>query len=140
MSEDQEAKPLQLRAGGIYQARNGAQFGPMEVSSLYGETHFREARRKPFGFYFYEWYGDGRFACFMASEHPLDLIREVGFYVEPEKPDPAIERLARKILPAIVAREYGGTHRDSPADAARIAFEYAEAFQAEARRRAGDAG
>lgn len=47
-----------------------------------------------------------------------------------------LREIALAVLPAIISREYGGQHRDSPTDAARIAFEYAEAFQAEAKRRA----
>jgi hypothetical protein len=51
----------------------------------------------------------------------------------PGAPRVVVVQIAREVLPAIIAREYNGQHRDSPADAARIAFEYAEAFVARAR-------
>jgi hypothetical protein len=51
----------------------------------------------------------------------------------PGVPRVVVVQIAREVLPAIIAREYNGQHRDSPADAARIAFEYAEAFVVRAR-------
>jgi hypothetical protein len=46
----------------------------------------------------------------------------------------SLDVLAFEAWKIILRREYGGAHRDSPADAAQIAYEYAEAFVA--RRRA----
>jgi hypothetical protein len=41
-----------------------------------------------------------------------------------------LDELALEAWKSILQREYGGAHRDSPADAAQIAYEYAEAFAA----------
>ncbi len=42
----------------------------------------------------------------------------------------SLDVLAFEAWKIVLQRDYGGTHRDSPADAAQIAYEYAEAFAA----------
>jgi hypothetical protein len=42
----------------------------------------------------------------------------------------SLDVLAFEAWKIVLQRDYGGTHRDSPADAAQIAYEYAEAFVA----------
>ena len=46
------------------------------------------------------------------------------------KPGPSLDDLAFEAWKIILQRDYAGKHRDSPADAAQIAYEYAEAFVA----------
>jgi hypothetical protein len=41
-----------------------------------------------------------------------------------------LDALAFEAWKIVLQRDYGGTHRDSPVDAAQIAYEYAEAFLA----------
>jgi hypothetical protein len=48
----------------------------------------------------------------------------------PPKPCLSLDDLAFEAWKIILTRDYCGKHRDSPADAAQIAYEYAEAFVA----------
>ncbi len=52
----------------------------------------------------------------------------------PARPQPdrrlSLDDLAFEAWKIILTRDYCGKHRDSPADAAQIAYEYAEAFVA----------
>lgn len=122
--QEQESLPLQLRIGGVYVARNGAQFGPLEYFLSGGETYFWEAGwKKSQGVW---WFGNGRYAPSKVIEHPHDLVREIGVLptatMKDEQRD-ALEELARELLPLIIQREELG-----PLNAADLAFEYALAF------------
>ncbi len=124
--EEQESLPMQLRIGGVYLARNGAHFGPMETFVAHGNTYFREINR-----YGYWWDGNGLFGG-KSGEHPFDLILENTILppaTPADKKPKHLEKLARKLLPLIIQREGLG-----PLNAADRAFEYAKAFFARAEQ------
>lgn len=73
---------------------------------------------------------DGSFPSWRSHSVKLPVVSQAGGVEEQPKPWSLLDDVALEAWKIILQRDYAGKHRDSPADAAQIAYEYAEAFVA----------